>query len=168
MNRIMVIGQPAAGKSTFARALGARTGLPVVHIDQIYWMPGWTERPRAQAIAMVEEAQAREQWIFEGNNTSTWPGRVARADLIIWLDLPVWQRYWRLARRIAGSYGRTRPDMAPDCPERISLEFIIYIWRTRQTWRRKAAALFAAEPSAAQRVHLRSQAEMDAYLEGWR
>ncbi|MEM9270876.1 MAG: AAA family ATPase, partial [Pseudomonadota bacterium] len=108
---------------------------------------------------------ASDAWIFEGNNTSTWPERVERADMIIWLDLPLWQRYWRLTRRFLGNYGRTRPDMAPGCPERFSLEFVVYIWRTRSTWRRKAQALFDQVPAPAQMVHLRSQAQMNRYLD---
>ncbi|WP_349775075.1 AAA family ATPase [Frigidibacter sp. SD6-1] len=44
MQRIMIIGQPGAGKSTLAAALGQRTGLPVIHIDHIHWQPGWIER----------------------------------------------------------------------------------------------------------------------------
>ena len=45
MKRVMIVGQPGAGKSTIARQIGQRTGLPVVHIDKIHWMPGWVERP---------------------------------------------------------------------------------------------------------------------------
>jgi adenylate kinase family enzyme len=46
VERVAVVGPGGAGKSTFARALGARTGLPVVHLDQSYWKPGWTETPK--------------------------------------------------------------------------------------------------------------------------
>lgn len=41
MRRVMIVGHPGSGKSTLARAMGERTGLPVVHIDQIHWRPGW-------------------------------------------------------------------------------------------------------------------------------
>ena len=58
MQRVMVIGQPGSGKSTFARSLGAATGLPVHHMDHIHWMSGWQERPRAEKLRMVREVEA--------------------------------------------------------------------------------------------------------------
>lgn len=73
----MIIGQPGSGKSTLARTLGDITGLPVVHIDTIHWMPGWQERPRTEKTRLCEEVHARDQWIFEGGHSITWPSRVA-------------------------------------------------------------------------------------------
>ena len=67
MRRVMVVGQPGSGKSTLARALGAATGLPVVHLDRLHWMAGWTERPRAERDRLMAEAEAGERWIIEGN-----------------------------------------------------------------------------------------------------
>lgn len=66
MRRVMIIGQPGAGKSTLARQIGALTGLPVVHIDHIHWTSGWVERPREEKTRLCGEVHARKSWIFEG------------------------------------------------------------------------------------------------------
>ena len=50
MKRVMIIGQPGSVKSTLARFLGERTGLPVVHIDKIHWKPGWNERETLELL----------------------------------------------------------------------------------------------------------------------
>lgn len=58
MQRIMILGQPGAGKSWLARELGARTGLPVIHMDCIHWQPGWVERPLAEKLQLARAAEA--------------------------------------------------------------------------------------------------------------
>ena len=55
MRRVLVIGCGGAGKSTFARELGARTGLPVVHLDRLYWKPGWVPTPPGEWELVVRE-----------------------------------------------------------------------------------------------------------------
>ena len=66
MRRVMVVGGPGSGKSTFARALSAKTGLPVFHMDLIHWLPGWVERPSAEKSRLTKKVHAKEAWIFEG------------------------------------------------------------------------------------------------------
>ena len=83
MKRVMIVGQPGAGKSTLARQLGARTGLPVVHIDHIHWTPGWVEREREEKLAMMRAAEREESWIIEGGLSATWDTRLPRADTVI-------------------------------------------------------------------------------------
>jgi adenylate kinase family enzyme len=166
MNRIMIVGQPGSGKSTLAAALGQRTGLPVIHIDKIHWQPGWVERSKAEKTRLCLEAEQRSQWIFEGGHSVTWPSRLQRADMLIWLDLPVGSRLWRVLRRAVIGRGKTRPDMADGCPERLrSLpEFVSYIWRTRNIAKAKIRRLAAGAPSGCEVVHLRSDTDSDTFL----
>ena len=93
MERIMVIGGSGSGKSTMARWLGAQTGLPVPHLDHVHWMPYWTPRPEAERLAMVRAFEQEARWIIEGGISTTYPTRyptrLARAQMVIWLDLPV-------------------------------------------------------------------------------
>lgn len=71
MNRVMIIGDGGAGKSTLALWLGAQTGLPVHHLDQVFWMPDWTRRPEAKKLEMAAGIGAQEQWIIEGGISAT-------------------------------------------------------------------------------------------------
>ena len=168
MQRIMIVGQPGSGKSTLARELGRRTGLPVVHIDHIHWMPGWVERPRDEKTRLCLEAEARERWIFEGGHSATWASRLARADLLIWLDLPLALRFRRVLGRTLRWHGQTRPDLPEGCPEglgRETLAFWRFIWRTRHSARDGIARLVAG--SAKPVVRLQSPAEVARFLADW-
>jgi adenylate kinase family enzyme len=164
MRRVMIVGQPGSGKSTLARALGARTGLPVVYIDHIHWQANWIERTHEEKTRLCREVEAREAWIFEGGHAATWPTRVARADLLIWLDRPVGLRMQRVVIRCLRHLGRTRPDLPDGCPEtlRAMPAFVRFIWRTRQTARERMERL-AAEASCTV-VRLRSDQEVAELL----
>jgi adenylate kinase family enzyme len=169
MQRIMIIGQPGSGKSTLARTLGDRTGLPVVHIDHIHWQPGWIERPRSEKTRMCLEVEAREAWIFEGGHSATWANRLARAEMVIWLDIGPGLRFWRVLRRTFLHRGQDRPDLPEDCPEgfhRETLRFWWFIWRTRHSARNRIARLVADLPPGKTLVHLRGRAQLARFLAG--
>jgi len=141
MKRVMIVGQPGSGKSTLARELGERTGLPVTHVDHIHWQPGWIERPRPARVEMALAVERGPEWVFEGGLSDTYDHRLSRADTLIILDLPLWLRAWRVLRRTLRHYGRTRPDLPADCPERFDAEFWRWIWDTRHTAAAKNRAL---------------------------
>lgn len=128
MQRIMVIGGPGSGKSTLGRKLGAQLGLPVVHMDPIYWLGDWVERDKAEAMRMAKEVADGPEWVFEGNHSASMAYRAERADLIVFLDMPRALRMWRILWRSLRYYGRTRPDMGPNCPERFDRTFLKFCW----------------------------------------
>ncbi|GAB1364231.1 ATPase AAA [Rhodobacter sp.] len=166
----MIIGQPGSGKSTLARALGRLTGLPVVHIDHIHWQSGWIERPRPEKTRACHEVEARAAWIFEGGHSGDRPNRLARADMLIWLDLPVGLRLWRVIRRTVQYRGRNRPDLPEGCPEgfhRETLPFWRFIWRTRHSVRDRMERLLSTARPGLPVVRLRSPAQVRAFLAHW-
>jgi len=83
-----VVGNSGSGKSTLAAALAARLGLPYVELDAIFHLPGWVELPRDEFRARVEALAAREGWVIDGNYTAVRDLVWARADTVVWLDLP--------------------------------------------------------------------------------
>lgn len=166
MKRVMIFGGSGSGKSTLARKIGEITGLPVIHIDPMYYRPGWVQRPKVETRALVLEATAREAWVFDGNHHSTLEQRIARADTVIYLDLPTWLRLWRTLVRVWRYRGRTRPDMAEGCPERFDFEFH-FKWVGGYRWRSRAqdVALMQSLPPHATGVHLKSRSQVAEYLE---
>lgn len=163
--RIVIIGSSGSGKSTLARALGAKTGLPVVHLDTLYWHPGWRPPPDlAEFRSRVLEVVGGERWIIDGGFTSAGgPERLARADAAILLDLPRHVCLWRAIRRYLTYRGRSRPDLAPECPERIDFAFYKYIWTYRRQVLPKVERLIA-QHFRGQPVRVKSDREAAAYL----
>lgn len=165
MKRVMILGQPGSGKSTLARRLGGITGLPVVHVDLIHWMPGWQERPKPEKIALALAEEAKDSWIFEGGLSATWDNRLARADTLVVLDMPLWLRGWRVFKRTLRDYGRSRADLPPECPERFDPEFWRWIWNTRHSGRRNILALLARAPKDTTVFHLSSPRDVRQFLD---
>ena len=66
MQRIVILGNAGSGKSTLARAMGKRLGVPVVHLDTLFWEPGWVEPDAEQFRQRVGEAIAGDSWVCEG------------------------------------------------------------------------------------------------------
>lgn len=128
MQRVLVIGSGGAGKSTFSRRLGEATGLPVVHLDACHWRPGWVAAPKDEWMRIVDEIAARDAWIMDGNYGGTLDQRLAACDTVVFLDLPRVVCLWRVLWRSVRYRGRSRPDMAPGCPERMTWEFVRWIW----------------------------------------
>lgn len=90
MNRVSVIGSSGSGKTTMARAIAARLGLPLLELDSIFHLPEWTPLPAEEFRAQVAEFTAGDRWVVDGNYTSLGIGDIvwSRADTIVWMDLP--------------------------------------------------------------------------------
>src|SRR4051812_16812646 len=88
--RVVVTGMAGAGKSTFSRALSAKTGLPVVHLDLHFWKPGGVPAPDDEWRETQRGLLAGEEWIVDGNYHSTLDLRLQRADTVVFLDTPWW------------------------------------------------------------------------------
>lgn len=158
MRRVVILGPPGSGKSTLARQLGERRGLPVFHLDQIYFRPGWV--PVEQEIFATEVARiaALPDWVIDGNYTATIAPRLAAADTVIYLDVPTWLLMARISKRTITSYGRERPEMAAGCPERFELEFLRFALAWNRT--RRVRSLAIAEGFPGRGIVLRSRRPM--------
>ncbi len=126
--RIAIIGSGGAGKSTLSRRLGELTGLTVVHLDTLFWCPGWVGTPQLEWEAHQREVLRIERWIMDGNFGSTLDLRLAAADAVIFLDMPRYLCLWRVAKRLLRYHGRSRPDLPAGCPETFDWSFLKWVW----------------------------------------
>ena len=166
MNRVAVIGSGGAGKSTFARELGAKTGIPVIHLDALFWGPGWAPMPKPQWTELERGLIAGERWIMDGNYGSTQKLRLPRADTVVFLDIPRLVCVWAVIRRWATYRRRGRPDMRPENNDKLELEFLRWIWTYPSLKRPEVLARLAALPPSTRVVRLRSRREIRQFLEG--
>jgi len=125
--RIMVIGCSGAGKSTLSNSLSEKLSLPIIHLDQEYWLPNWQETPKEIWEKKVSQLIEQKEWIMDGNFGGTQDMRMARADTVIFLYYSRWLCLFRAIRRINKYHGVSRPDMSPGCPERYDLSFFHFI-----------------------------------------
>lgn len=141
MKRVVILGCAGAGKSTLARKLGEKTGLPVVHLDKLFWHSGWVESTKDEIDEKIFREMQMDCWIMDGNYTRTLPARLQRCDTVIYLDFPRWQCLWGVLKRVVCNYGRVRPDMPEGCPERVDWAFLVWIWNFNKKNRKRYYAL---------------------------
>lgn len=131
----MVLGPSGSGKSTLSRKIGKILNIPIIHLDRNYWNPGWIHTPEKDWQIKVKELTSGEEWVMDGNYTSSLGLRAAAADTIVFIDIPRRLSYLRVFVRFLRFRGKTRPDLNEDCPEKIDWDFIQWIWdypRTRK------------------------------------
>ncbi len=162
MERILILGPCGSGKSTLAARLGSLIGLPVIHLDQQFWRPGWTAPSDEEWFETVDELVDRPRWIMDGNYGSSLARRLKRADAVVILDFPRRLFFWRVLKRSLTQLGKTRADSAPGCPERIDLGFLIYSWTYRKVRMPKHESLVAA--SGVPVIRLRTDREASEWL----
>ncbi len=164
MERILIIGCSCSGKSTMARAMREQLGLPVVHLDQLWWKPGWETATREEFDTKLDIALSMDRWIIDGNYSRTMERRLEKCDTIIYLDFSRWECLLGLAQRIFSSYGKVRADMAPGCPERFDWEFVKWIWNFNKH-NRVLNYTWIAKSKHARAIVLKSRKEVRDFLE---
>ena len=163
--RILIIGSGGAGKSTLARTIAERTGLPLIHLDARYWRAGWVETPKAEWEQTVRELAAGPAWVMDGNYSGTLDLRLAAADTVVFLDLPRIVCLRRIVQRWMRWRGRSRPDIAEGCPEQLPWEFVRWVWSYPTRTRPKVLEKLRAVSHEKRVVVLRSAAEVDSFVE---
>ena len=117
MQRILIIGNAGAGKSTFAGKLSEKLELPLVHLDKLYWQDNWEHLRREDFDQALEAELAKPQWILDGNFNRTLPFRLQHCDTVFYFDLPAAVCLLGAVKRTLQNYGKTRKDMGGNCPE---------------------------------------------------
>lgn len=162
MRRVAVIGSGGSGKSTFARQLGARTGLPVIHLDRLFWKPGWVPTP-ARGVARAA-GRARARWRVNPRRQLQPDTRrpSSAADTVFFFDMPTWLSVGGVLRRWAHHHGQAL--QADGCPERVSLPFLLWVWRYRRNSRPRVLEQLRSHAGDARVVVVRSRRDAAAAL----
>lgn len=168
-----MVGNSGSGKSTCARAISERTGLPWLQLDAVFHQPNWTPLPAPEFRAVVADTVARDGWVIDGNYASTVADLVvARADTVVWFDLPrpvvMRQIIARTLRRIA-----TREELWNGNRERWRNFFslgeeqsvIVWAWNSHARYRVRYQELQdRPDLSGVGFVRIRSRAAADEFL----
>lgn len=164
MQRILIIGCSGAGKSTLARKLGEKTGLPILHLDALFWKPGWVESERREFDAKVLAELEKPAWIIDGNYARTLPMRLEKCDTVIYLDFPALLCIFGVLKRVITTLGTVRPDMPEGCPERFDWEFLKWVWNFNRNNREKTYAQLEKLP-AEKVIILKNRREVRKFLQ---
>lgn len=162
MTRIAVIGCGGSGKTLLANRLGVLLDLPVVHLDGAYYDTDWRPKPREGFAALQDELAAQPRWIMDGNYSSSLHIRLARADTVVFLDLPAYACLRGILSRRLRYHGGQHADGVYD---RITWSFVRYICGYRRTMRPRVMRLIADHGSHARLVHLTSRCQVRRFLD---
>ena len=164
MEKILIIGCSCSGKSTLARSMSQKLGIPVIHLDQLWWKAGWETVTVEEFDSRLHLAMNMDRWIIDGNYNRTLQQRIEKCDTIVYLDFGRWECLRGMVQRVFGSYGKVRPDMAPGCPERFDWDFVKWIWNFNRDHRDMNYG-YLARAKHAKSIVLKSRKEVKAFLE---
>jgi len=129
--KILVIGCPGTGKSTFSKQLGNILNIEVIHLDKYFWKSGWIESSKEEWKETVSKLISKDQWIIDGNYSNTIRLRAEQADEILFFDYSAVFCTYRIFKRIFKTKFKLeiRDDLAEGCPEKwFDSKFIKFTW----------------------------------------
>ena len=160
MKKAIVIGCPGSGKSTFARALHAKTDLPLFHLDMMYWNADKTTVEKSLFLQRLSEVLAHDEWIIDGNYGSTMEMRLKECDTVFFLDFPYEVCLDGLLKR----RGKPRTDMPWVEDDTVDDEFLEFVKNYNEESKPKVLKLFE-KYNDKNIVVFYSRAEADEYIE---
>lgn len=134
--KIAIIGGSGTGKTTLADKLGILLNLPVIHIDGIHHLENWKIRDKDERDNIILEKIKSDKWITDGTYTSTLNERLKKAELVIYLDYSSFSQVRGVLHRYLKNHGKEKPEI-PGCKEKMSFEFLIWVWNWRKNKREK-------------------------------
>jgi adenylate kinase family enzyme len=166
VKRIAVIGPAGAGKSSLAAELGRRLGFRVLHLDTLFWKPGWVPTPLEEWEAVQRRELAAPAWIADAQYDDILPEWVEEADTVVFLDISPLVCLWRVGRRRLdrdGS-GATPAGTEPGAIHGALGKFVRNQWRYRTRVRRELLAELAQKRAGRRVVVVRRSRDADEFL----
>ena len=160
MKKVIVIGCPGSGKSTVSRALHNKTGIPLYHLDMMYWNADKTTVEKSIFLERLSAVLEKNEWIIDGNYGSTMELRMAACDTVIFLDYPLDICLDGIKER----RGKPRSDM-PWIETEEDAEFIEFIKNYNEQQKPKVLELLE-KYSDKNIVVFKSREQADAFLNG--
>ena len=160
MKKVIVIGCPGSGKSTVSRALHKKTGIPLYHLDMMYWNADKTTVKKSVFLERLSAVLEKNEWIIDGNYGSTMELRMAACDTVIFLDYPLDVCLDGIRER----RGKPRSDM-PWIETEEDAEFIEFIKNYNEQQKPKVLELLEKYGDK-NIIILRSREQADAFLNG--
>ena len=158
-SKITIFGPPGSGKTTLAKKIGQQLKLPVFHLDKFLWNKGWVLRPKQDFLADHLLLMNLDTWIIEGASRATLDIRYSKTDLVIYLNPSRPVCLIRIFKRFI--LNRTQPSDKPDgCPEKISWEFIKYLWAFKKPASQQIDILRAKYPDT-KLIKIRSKRDLN-------
>ncbi|WP_291516310.1 hypothetical protein [Bdellovibrio sp. ArHS] len=118
IRKIAVVGNAGGGKTALSRRLSQLQSLPLTHVDSIQFLPGMKIRPHKESIEILLEIQKGERWIIDGYGPlDIIEKRFQAADLVIFIDFPLWRHYWWCTKRQIQNLWSRRKELPPGCDE---------------------------------------------------
>jgi adenylate kinase family enzyme len=141
VDRVAVVGCAGSGKTYVAARLAAGLGLPVTHLDAVFFDDAWTPLPPAHFATRQRELVAGPRWVIDGNYLATLPIRAAAADVVVFLDAPTWRCLAAVLLRRARHGGGQDP--ASGRYSRVTWRFLRYVAGYRRSMRPRVLAVLA-------------------------
>jgi adenylate kinase family enzyme len=165
VRKIAVVGPIGAGKSRLASELGELLGIRVLHLDTLFWKPGWVPTPRDEFEAMQRRELASDSWIVDAQFDDMLPDWVYGADTVVFVDISLGRSLWRVSkRRLNRQASVGTPVGEPGALHRSLLKFARNQWQYRRTVRQELLAELARERDGRRVVILRRDSDTVAFL----
>lgn len=161
--KIAVVGNAGAGKTTLSRRLAEIHSLPLTHVDSIQFLPGMKIRPHAESIAVLQRVHEEKSWLIDGYGPlDIIHDRFAKAECIVFIDFPLWRHYWWCTKRQIQNLWSRRAELPEGCDEVTwahTVKLFQTLWRVHKKMRPELLRIFERESLQNKVVHIRTLSE---------
>ena len=167
MSKVMVIGNGGGGKTTLAYQVAEKHGLPLIEIDSIQFQPGWVRTAEPTLRQAIKTVHDTDRWLIDG--FGPWDQieeRARLADMIIFVDHPIWVHFWwACERQIAAALGEQRVGGPRDCDLRdVTKQMFETLWWVHENLRPRLVELVEMHQATKTVVWIHSPEELDTFI----